>query len=71
MTGNWQAECASKQTEEHIPKTGELVCVAENMQRDPSSLAGFMKSVYTQPPLSVGQSCKPEFPKALGEVASL
>ena len=34
MTGNWQAECASKQTEEHIPKTGELVCTAESMQPD-------------------------------------
>lgn len=34
MTGNWQAECASKQTEEHIPKTGELVRTAESMQPD-------------------------------------
>lgn len=72
MTGNWQAECASRQKEKRIPKTGELVCIAENMQRGPFSLAGFLKSaLHTQPSDMVGQSCKPEFPKELREVARL
>lgn len=30
--------------DKHIPKTGELVYIAENMQWNPFSLAGFIKS---------------------------